>query len=192
MTLKPVVFRHADEQQVAIAGEPFVGDEQQFAGGQEILLFATQDGVAQVAEGDAQPSIVEHDGHVGLQPVAMPGVALLHTERTDIVDMVGGLDDIETMMAEPGTILPEPVDHAGEGGEVDDACRGHLDACLEQQAHHALLLLPVAQLAGEKKTVARLAQRHPAGDGAVGGVLVDAVFESEGEDRLAGDGRLSG
>ena len=122
MTLKAFVFRHTNQQQVRIAREPLTGNEQPFTSRKHIILLTTKDGVAKFDKWDAQPSLIEYNGHIGLKPIVMPGVILLHTERTNVIDMVGRLDNIKALLTEPRAILPEPVHQVNKSRKTDNSC----------------------------------------------------------------------
>ena len=90
----------AHEEQTAVALQPFLGNQEPFAGWEHIVLLTAKDGAAKVGKGNAQTALVEHDGHVGLQPVAVPAFTLFHAQR----------HDVEALRRECLSVAAEPVD----------------------------------------------------------------------------------
>ena len=90
MSLEPFPLWHTYQQQVRIALQPFTGNQKQLARRQHILLLTSENRVAKVKERDAQLAVwdIYYYRHIRLQPVALPGVALFHTQRSNIIDVV--------------------------------------------------------------------------------------------------------
>ena len=114
-----LAVRHSCQQQTAIPFQPLFRYQQQLARGEHEELFALKNGVAQVGKRHSQTTIFEDYGDTCLQPVALPLVALLHTQRTDIIDFVGRLHHLYALLVKRRAIAPQPFDQFAHRREKD-------------------------------------------------------------------------